>query len=306
MRRRCADAPGFRHDLADATAARPCQGASPATRVHRRSLFFSFGPQDLSGVIRGLGVAAGDVVLVHCSFDAFRAFTGRPADVVQLLQTIVGRPGAVLMPTMPFSGTAVQWAHAIIQPSTCDEHRPRMGLVSEVFRRSPDVIRSIHPTHPVAAWGDRARNPGCGSLARDDALWCWIYLITGSWNSMAASLLMGADISSLTFFHTAEALLASEWPASPFTVEKFRLRTIATDGSEYVTETHLFDPSLSRRRNLFRILPELKARGAWKQSRVGRLTVALVRARDVLDVVSSLAERGIYAYDDYPSPGPRR
>ena len=261
-------------------------------------LFFSFGPTDLAAAIRGLDVSAGDVLLVHCSFDAFRAFRGRPTDVIEVLQTLVGPAGVLLMPTMPFSRTAVEWAR---EHPTVDLRRApsRMGLVSEVFRRSPGVVRSVHPTHPVAAWGDqaqsliadhwRATTPcGAGSpyhrlLERDGRI-----------------LLLGADITSLTFFHTTEALLANEWPASPFTEEKFRLTTIATDGTEYATETHLFDPALSRRRNLLKLLPELVARGAWKESRAGRLTVVVVRARDVLDAVSSLAARGIYAYDDYP------
>jgi hypothetical protein len=33
----------------------------------------------------------------------------------------------------------------------------RVGLITEVFRRRPDVIRSVHPTNSVAAWGKKAR-----------------------------------------------------------------------------------------------------------------------------------------------------
>jgi len=32
----------------------------------------------------------------------------------------------------------------------------RMGLITEVFRRAPGVVRSVHPTHSVAVWGSRA------------------------------------------------------------------------------------------------------------------------------------------------------
>ena len=85
---------------------------------------------------------------------------------------------------------------------------------------------------------------------------------------------------------------------SPFTTEIFRLTTLAADGTAHLTETRLFEPAVSRRRNLHKLVPELMMRGTWKQSRVGRLTVATVRARDVLDAVAALAARGIYAYDE--------
>lgn len=32
-----------------------------------------------------------------------------------------------------------------------------MGLISETFRRQPGVQRSLHPTHPVLAFGPRAQ-----------------------------------------------------------------------------------------------------------------------------------------------------
>ena len=201
------------------------------------------------------------------------------------------------MPTMPFSGTAVDWvrAHPIVDLRRTPS---RMGLVSEVFRRSPGVVRSIHPTHPVAAWGDRAETLIAGHLQASTPC--------GAGSPYHRLLefdgrivMLGADVTSLTFFHTAEALLADGWPVSPFTQETFRLTTLAQDGTAHLTETRLFDPRLSRRRNLRKLMPDLVARGAWRQSRVGRLPVATVRARDVLDVVSSLASRGIYAYDEY-------
>jgi aminoglycoside 3-N-acetyltransferase len=242
-------------------------------------------------------LSAGDAILVHTSYDAFRAFQGHPADVTSVLQQVVGKEGVVLMPTMPFSGTAVEWARA--HPVVDLRRTPsRMGLVSEIFRRSPGVMRSVHPTHPVAAWGARA-----GAI------------VDGHWQASTPCgvgspyhrllecngtiVFLGTDVTSLTFFHTVEALLGDAWPLSPFTRETFRLTTVV-DGKEYVTETRLFEPGVSRQRNLNKLLPELTVRRAWRKARVGRLDIASVRARDVLDAASSLAARGIYAYDDYP------
>ena len=261
-------------------------------------LLFAFGPAELDRALRAAGTRPGDVVLVHCAYDAFRGWSGRPSDVVLVLQRLVGESGVVLMPTMPFTGTALDWATA--NPVVDLRRTPsRMGLVSEVFRRSCGVVRSIHPTHPVAAWGDRAvefvaghatASTPCGERSPYHRLL--------EWNGRIA--LLGADIESLTFFHTAEALLEAQLPESPFTRETFNLTSVAADGSRHLTQTRLFDPAVSRRRNLRKLQPELVARAAWMHSRAGLLRIATVSARDVLDATVALAARGIYAYDHYP------
>jgi aminoglycoside 3-N-acetyltransferase len=94
----------------------------------------------------------------------------------------------LMMPSMPFSGTAIEWARS---GTVFDVRRTpsRMGLLSELFRRSPGVVRSVHPTHPVACWGEDAASvaaghPGsatpCGSGSPFESLWargarlcCW-------------------------------------------------------------------------------------------------------------------------------------
>ena len=245
----------------------------------------------------------GEVILVHCSYDAFRAYGGRPSDVVDVLQRAVGPHGGVMMPTLPFTGTAVDWANA--NPIVDLRRTPsRMGLVSEIFRRSPDVVRSIHPTHPVAAWGGAAALVGehsaastpCGENSPYHRLL----------ESDGRLVMLGAGIETLTFFHTVESVLEKDLPQSPFTRETYELRTIAEDGREYVTRTRLFDPAVSRRRNLARLLPQLTADGAWKRVRLGRLRIESVRAREFLDTTTALAQRGIYAYDDYPDVAAKR
>ena len=128
------------------------------------------------------------------------------------------------MPTMPFSGTAVDWA--LVHPVVDLRRTPsRMGLVSEIFRRSPDVVRSVHPTHPVAAWGERAKllvagHSEAGTPCGAGSPYHRLLEFDGR------IVMLGADVTSLTFFHTAEALLADGWPVSPFTQETFRLTTL--------------------------------------------------------------------------------
>lgn len=264
-------------------------------RQHYTRIFHSFTPDELSRALRQLGLDRGDVVLVHSSFDAFTGFTGKPTDVIEALQSAIGSEGALLMPTLPFTGTAVEYVrHAPVfdvvrTPS-------RMGLISELFRRTRGVVRSIHPTHPVAVWGreseaivrghHQAGTP-CGKGSP----------FSGLLDRNGKILLLGADIDSLTFYHAIEEAIEARLPFSPFTQQRFVLTSKLGDGSMVSTETRLFEPAVSRRRNLNKLVPELKRLGAWRQRRIGLLTITILNAKDVLTAVVEMLDRGIYCYD---------
>jgi aminoglycoside 3-N-acetyltransferase len=257
--------------------------------------FHAFTPADLRTCLATLGIASGDTVLVHSSFDAFGGFKGKPSDVIAALMDAVGPAGTLLMPTLPFTGTAVAWVkdHPVFDAARTPS---RMGLVTELFRRSPAVVRSVHPTHPVAAWGRDAAAMIAGHHLAGTP--CG----TGSpfarlLERRGKILLLGADISSLTFFHLTEELLEPQLPVSPFTQETFHLASKQKDGTVVATDTRLYEPAVSRRRNLYKLVPELKQRNAWREKRVGHLTATLVGAEEVYNAVVALAARGIYCYD---------
>ena len=63
------------------------------------------------------------------------------------------------------------------------------------------------------------------------------------------------------------------------------------------THTRLFDPAVSRRRNLHKLVPELKRRQMWKEARVGRLPIVLLDAADVVTVTKVMSEQGQYCYE---------
>ena len=58
--------------------------------------------------------------------------------------------------------------------------------------------------------------------------------------------------------HMIEETIEGHLPFSPFTRERFALVSRNRDGSLVTTETRLFEPAVSRRRNLYKLVPELK------------------------------------------------
>jgi aminoglycoside 3-N-acetyltransferase len=265
-------------------------------RIAWSKRFRSFDSFDLLEQLQWLGVRPGQVIAVHSSFDRFAGFAGKPSEVIEILQKAVGPTGTILMPTFPFTGSAVDYARyapifdLLRTPS-------KMGLITEVFRRSPGVLRSLHPTHSVAAWGARAAEMISDHLRA--ATPCGF----GSpfaklLDCEGKILLLGTGISAMTFYHTIEELLEPELPFSPFTAEQFTFTCRDASGSLVTSTMRLFDPRYSTRRNLKKLEPVLRKRGAWRRGRVGSLDTILLEAHAVLEACRFMARQKTYCYDE--------
>jgi aminoglycoside 3-N-acetyltransferase len=179
--------------------------------------FFGFTPDDLKDLLQKLGIRSGDVLLVHSSFNRFEGFTGNALDVIRVLREAVGPKGTLLMPTMTFGYRAVDNAR---EGKFFDVRRTpsRMGVISELFRRSPGVVRSVHPTHSVAAWGARALvadHHEVGTPCGPGTPWARLLEHRGK------ILFLGTGIITMTFYHACEEILA---PRMPFSLDAGDLR----------------------------------------------------------------------------------
>jgi len=258
--------------------------------------FLGFGPDDLVETLRRLGVRESDVLLAHVAYNRFEGFRGTPVQVVESLQRLVGSQGTLLMPTLPFGGSAVDYARSGEITDMADTPSA-MGLVTEIFRRSPDVIRSVHPTHCTAAWGARA-----AELVRDHHLATTPCGVNSPYRKLldcdGQIAMIGARFRALTFYHAVEEILEPRMPVSPFTQEVFDLQTRDPQGVLWPTQTRLFNRELGKRRDLDRLIPVLKASGHWHEARIGLLPVIVLRARQIFEACQELADRGVFCYRD--------
>jgi len=257
---------------------------------------FSSTPADLSTALRRLGIERGDVLLVHASFGALKGFKGTAVDAIRCFQEAVGETGALLMPNQPFNGLAIDYARS---GKVFDVRRTasQMGLLAEIFRRMPGVLRSVHPTHPVAVWGrgaaelianhHRAATP-CGAGSP----------YAGFAKRGGKMIFLGIEISVMTYFHTLEEELEPLMSKSPFTTEDFTLLSKDEHGNVVTTTTRLFDPKMSRKRNLDRLEQELEQRGAIGRTRMSLTPIIAVEAAAVATLCRERAREGRFFYDD--------
>ena len=258
-------------------------------RAYHR-MFFAFTPADLKSALRQLDVVPGDVLMVHSAFDRFLGFQGGPVDVVRALQEVVGVRGTLLMPTIPFQGTAVDYA---LGNPVFDARQTvsRMGLITEVFRRSPGVVRSSHPTHSVAVWGSRADAIIAGHEHAETP--CGRGTPYGRLQEYDGKILLaGVPANTMTFCYFVAEELEPQLELPVLTRETYPMRWRGTDGRMQVTNVRLF--SLHLDHDLSLLVRELQRREAWRERRVGRVRLVLLRARDVYDAAVALADRGMF------------
>jgi len=100
-----------------------------------------------------------EILMVHSSFDTFLPmYKGSAKDLVAGLIDFCGPDRTVVMPSFVMGGRTYD-AAAYFQSRPFDVRTTpsEMGLVAEVFRRTPKVLRSLHPTCGVCALGPLAK-----------------------------------------------------------------------------------------------------------------------------------------------------
>jgi aminoglycoside 3-N-acetyltransferase len=98
-----------------------------------------------------------DVLMVHCAFDDLvPMYREGPLELLRALKRLCGVNRTLVMPAFSYV-LPDSVGHLETSPRFDVRLAPsRMGLLSEMFRRTPGVVRSLHPTHSVCALGPLA------------------------------------------------------------------------------------------------------------------------------------------------------
>lgn len=144
-----------------------------------------------------LGVKKGMMLEVHCSLSSFGYVEGGAHTVISVLQRAVGNNGAIVMPSfklspsLPLNSNDVELGlKSKIKILQNDEEKSAMGIVSDTFRKLPDVITG-NGIFRVSAWGkDADQHASSGFQKIIDA---------GGF-----ALLLGVDIYRLSSMHYVE------------------------------------------------------------------------------------------------------
>lgn len=280
-------------------------------RLHeaRRSLaqtFLSYDGTRLVATLRLLGVRTGDSVMLHSAFGAHFGFRGTVDEFTDAVIDAVGAEGNLLMVSLPYRSSAL----AYLKTLKCFDVRTTpsmMGLVSEFFRRRPEVLRSLHPTHPVLAYGPKAQWLVAGHES------CVHPCGPGTPFEKVASLdgqavFFNVPFATFTFFHYLEHMVSPELPFPLYTDQPFLVPVIDRTGNPMTVTTFAFSLDAIHRRRFQVLERELVRRGLIRGRRVGNGRILAVRLRDAIECTRDMCRRGEYFYefDDLRGPAPKR
>lgn len=139
-----------------------------------------------------MGVVPGDVLFIHSALAAIGKVEKGADGLLDVLQEAVGEEGTLIFPTFTWVG-----------PFSAQDSSSSVGILGEIFRHRPGAIRSLHPTHSVAAIGRQAQE-----FAGDQ----WVVDTTCGEGSMylrlaksnAKVMMLGVDLNRCTLLHAFE------------------------------------------------------------------------------------------------------
>jgi aminoglycoside N3'-acetyltransferase len=221
--------------------------------------------------LRGLGVQAGDILLVHTSFRAVRPVEGGPLGLIQALRAALADSGTLVMPS--WTGSDDQPFDPNLTPAS-----PDLGVLADTFWRMPGTLRSLH-AFAFAAAGPKAP----GILADPLPLPPHIKASPAGrvYESDGKVLLLGVEHDANTCIHLAETLAGV-----PYGIPR------------HITVIHGGKPQrISYRENdhccqRFNLMNEwLKEQRLQSEGRVGYAQSRLFRARDAVRIACEQLHR---------------
>lgn len=234
----------------------------------------------LADDIRRMGIAEGDVLMVHSSLRSIGWVDGGADTVIDAILSVIGEEGVLFVPTLTFTfanlgGDMNRYA---FDPK---ETPSRVGKITDTLWRRPDAYRSEHPTHSLAAIGRNAeelvKGHGEGASTFDKRGPYGKYVKLG-----AKVLFVGTGMKCNTTLHVSE-----DWAELPYMDQTAKAR-VRKDGGEIVVPLRM---SPNGHRSFYAPDDESPAvrlfyrLGVVKEGKLGDARVQIIGARDILNAM---------------------
>lgn len=248
----------------------------------------------LAALLDRLGVGSGNLVYVHTSFGRLGHLGLTPNELIEGLCRHVGHSGTVVLPSFawhvdpkarPWKGYADYFA---IRPPFDVRHTPaNIGLIPELFRNWPGVLRSAHYW-----WSIAARGPLAETITRDQVGVEYPYgpdSAFGRMRTLGVKVLgLGVSLNTTSLAPVVDHELGDRHPQEVLTSELQDGVVIDQDGRRRLTRSYWLLPDVVRL---------IKPSALIEQSRV--LAAAVLRA-DYEDTIQFL-----YPFSAYFTEGLR-
>ncbi len=239
-----------------------------------------------------------EVLMVHSSVNGMQPmYDGNPLELVRMLMDFCGPQRTLAMPAFYFGDPKIGGPVATFQQKPRFDLRrtpSQMGLATEMFRRSKDVICSRHPVYRISALGPLAQTltqghehaatptgPGTpfDSMARRDTL------ILG----------IGKPFEVLTQVHHPENVMGDDFPV-PRDPGAESLPMTLVDGPEEIRFELTRGAGFQWRRNMWK-LRKIMDRESLREWTFHHVPMFATRAGAVSESITRAAAQGLTIYE---------
>lgn len=224
------------------------------------------GSSDFQRALEALKVPRDKPVLVHSSLSAFGFVREGPQALLTGLESYLHSDATIVLPTHSWNlvSRGLRTFDARSTPSC-------VGAVTEWFRKRPTVIRSLHPTHSVAALGPMAA--AITSHHEDSVSPCGVASPYERLLAMDATILfLGAPLTTNTSYHCCEGIVGVPYLLQR---ESVRFELINQQGNRIEKSIALHQAGIPR--NLEPMNTMLKDQGILNSVPLGRSSVQSLR-----------------------------
>jgi aminoglycoside 3-N-acetyltransferase len=240
-----------------------------------------------------------EILMVHSSFDRLLPmYEGSASELVSALVEFCGPGRTLVMPSFVMGGRAFDTgAYFRSRPFDVRRTPSEMGLLAEVFRRTPNVLRSLHPTCSVCALGPLGQELTLGhhlaqtGFSPDSPF-------GGMTRRSTAILGLGVEYyRCLTHAHTARYQMGDAFPIK-FASVSTQVTIVDYDGSRYDYELGL--PDRSKKLDL-RVLWSILSKDELQEWRFHGVPLFVIpKAKTVTERLIEAASRGFTIYGRVP------
>lgn len=254
------------------------------------------GKEHLIKQLKEMGIQADDTVVIHTSMKAIGPVEGGAETVIQAFTEYLSK-GLFIVPTHT-------WANVNGQQPVYDraETPSCIGLLPNLILKTPGAVRSLHPTHSIAAIGrDAAAYVKGEELSTTPAPkgGCWARL----YDRNAKILLIGVGQERHTYLHAVEEELEIPRRLSPEPIT-LEIRDQGTLISKVNFRPHKHPTLTGMSMRYVKFEKPFSHLGALKYGRFGAAEVQVCDSRACHDIMSMLWKKADYDLTEDYSPVP--
>lgn len=239
-----------------------------------------------------LGIFPKDKIIINSSMSKIGILQNGPETFVNALKRYITDDGLIVMSTYPHRNSYEYLENyevfdVLNTPS-------KNGALTEYFRKSEGVVRSIHPTHSLAAWGKNAKEIMAGHEKSKR-----MYDIHSPYKKLldlnVKNFLIGVNFDHMVMIRAIDDLY-EDYPIYPYIKDKvYKVDVKGYDGEIIQMETVCHDPVyFSKERYNMRMFEYLKDKIIF--GKLGGAETWVLSSQDMFSTQVECAKKGIYAF----------